>query len=80
MSMEIGLGRFGDRRLEKGGAFLYEALVRRPCSCIRRLAGNRAREVRFTRFLRNDRVSVAEMASHAARRNTWNTANDKRQF
>lgn len=47
---------------------MYEALVRRPCSCIRRLAGNRAREVRFTRFLRNDRVSVAEMASHAASR------------
>ena len=46
----------------------YEALVRRPGSCIRRLAGNRAREVQFTRFLRNDRVSVAEMASHAALR------------
>jgi Transposase DDE domain len=45
---------------------LHEALVRRPCSCIRRLAGNRAREVQFTRFLRNKRVSVAEMASHAA--------------
>ena len=36
---------------------------------IRRLAAeNRAREVRFTRFLRNERVSVAEMASHAASR------------
>jgi Transposase DDE domain len=47
---------------------LHEALVRQPCSCIRRLAGSRAREVQFTRFLRNDRVSIAEMASHAAAR------------
>lgn len=47
---------------------LHEALVRRPGSCIRRLAGSRAREVQFTRFLRNERVSVAEMASHAAAR------------
>jgi hypothetical protein len=47
---------------------LHAALVRQPCPCIRRLAGNRAREVRFTRFLRNKKVSVAEMASHAASR------------
>ena len=47
---------------------LHEALVRRPCSCIRRLAGSRAREIQFTRFLRNERVSVAEMASHTAAR------------
>ena len=45
---------------------MHSALVRRPCPRIRRLAGNRAREVRFTRFLRNEKVSVAEMASHAA--------------
>jgi hypothetical protein len=38
----------------------------RPCSRIRRLAGGRAQEVRFTRFLRNDSVSAGEMASHAA--------------
>lgn len=53
---------------------MYEALVRRPGSCIRRLAGNRAQEVRFTRFLRNDRVSVAEMASHAASRTSERVA------
>ncbi|WP_298106512.1 IS4 family transposase [Bradyrhizobium sp.] len=47
---------------------MHDALVRRPGSCIRRLAGNRAREIQFTRFLRNERVSVAEMASHAAAR------------
>ena len=74
MAMEFGLGRFGDRRLEKGGWRLHEALVRRPCSCIRRLAGNRAQEVRFTRFLRNEGVSVAEMASHAALRTARHVA------
>lgn len=47
---------------------MHAALVDRPGSCIGRLAGNRSDEVRFTRFLRNDRVSVAEMASHAASR------------
>jgi Transposase DDE domain len=47
---------------------LHRALVRRPGSCVRRLAGSRAQEVRFTRFLRNERVNVAEMASHAAAR------------
>ena len=40
----------------------------RPCSCIRRLAGTRAREIQFTRFLRNKAVTAAEMANHAAER------------
>jgi hypothetical protein len=45
---------------------LHEALVERPCSRIRRLAGGRAQEVQFTRFLRNPSVSAQEMARHAA--------------
>ncbi len=53
---------------------MHEALVRRPCSRIRRLAGNRAREVQFTRFLRNDRVGVEEMARHAAARTALRVA------
>lgn len=40
----------------------------RPCSCIRRLAGTRAREIQFTRLLRNASVTAAEMSSHAAER------------
>jgi Transposase DDE domain len=47
---------------------LHAALVARPCSCIRRLAGTRAREIQFTRFLRNRSVSAAEIACHAAER------------
>jgi hypothetical protein len=46
---------------------LHAALVERPCSCIRRLGGRRAREVQFTRFLRNRSVTAEEMVSHAVR-------------
>jgi len=42
--------------------------VARPCPCIRRLGGTRAREIQFTRFLRNKAVTAAEMANHAAER------------
>jgi hypothetical protein len=47
---------------------LHAALVARPGSCIRRLAGTRAREIQFTRFLRNGSVTATEMATHAAER------------
>lgn len=49
----------------KRGVLLHAALVARPGSCIRRLGGTRAREIRFTRFLRNGAVTAAEMARHA---------------
>jgi hypothetical protein len=47
---------------------LHTALVARPGSCVRRLAGTRAREIQFTRFLRNASVTGAEMAAHAGER------------
>jgi hypothetical protein len=47
---------------------LHAALVARPCSCVRRLAGTRAREIQFTRFLRNSSVTATEMAAYAAER------------
>ena len=47
---------------------MHAALVARPCSCIRRLAGTRSREIQFTRFLRNGSVTAAEMSAHAAER------------
>jgi hypothetical protein len=47
---------------------LHAALVARPGSCIRRLAGTRAREIQFTRFLRNGSVTATEMVAHAAER------------
>ncbi len=45
---------------------MHAALVERPGSCIRRLAGKRRREMQFTRFLRNDAVTPDEIAAHAA--------------
>jgi hypothetical protein len=47
---------------------LHEALAKRRTSCIRRLAGTRAREMQFTRFLRNPAVTAEEMATYAASR------------
>jgi len=45
---------------------LHAALVARPGSCIRQLAQrNRAREIQFTRFLRNDAVTATEMSRYA---------------
>jgi hypothetical protein len=52
----------------KRGAILHAALVARPGPCIRRLAETRAREIQFTRFLRNGSVTATEMAAHAAER------------
>ena len=53
---------------------MHAALVARPCSCIRRLAGTRAREIQFTRFLRNASVTATEMAAHAATRTAARSA------
>ena len=68
--MDGTLGRFGDRRLERGGAFLHERLVAVGSRGVRvrRLGGNRAGEIRITRFLRNPAVSVEEMIETAAAR------------
>lgn len=68
--MDGTLGRFGDRRLERGGAFLHERLVAVGSRGVkvRRLGGNRAGEIRITRFLRNPAVSVEEMIEIAAAR------------
>jgi hypothetical protein len=54
---------------------LQAALVERPGSCVRRLAqGNRGRQVRFSRFLSNEAVTVAEMAETAAARTAGQVA------
>lgn len=37
----------------------------RPGSCIRRLGGSRAREIQFTRWLRNGSVTAREISAHA---------------
>ena len=48
---------------------MHAALVARPGSCIRQLAQrSRAREMQFTRFLRNDAVTAEEITATAAQR------------
>jgi hypothetical protein len=63
----VWAGSVWRRSARKRGACLHAALVARPGSCIRQLAQrNRAREVQFTRFLRNNSVTAEEIAGHAA--------------
>ena len=68
--LDVTLGRFGDRRLEKAGAFLHDCLVAGGGQGIRvrRLGGDRAGEIRLTRFLRNEAVTVEAMCQESARR------------
>lgn len=54
----------------KRGVRLHQALAARPGPCIRRLGGTRAREMQFTRFLRNGSVTAAEMSRHAGQQTT----------
>lgn len=68
--MMEGLGRFGDVRLQKGGAFLLAQLVSRGNGSVRvrALGADRAGEVRLGRFLHNRRVTPAEMVETARAR------------
>lgn len=68
--MSMGLGRFGDRRLEKGGIFLLDRLLEagQQGVRIRPLGGDRAGEVRIGRFLRNLSVTPEEMLETALAR------------
>ena len=67
--MEVSLGRFGDRRLEKGGpACWLDGCVGQSGISVRRVGGDRAGEMRFTRFLRNVRVRPEEMVATARER------------
>jgi hypothetical protein len=61
--MEMALGRFGDRRLEKGGG---ASRRNGACgqSCLRRVAdGKRRLEVQFNRFLANPKVTVERLVA-----------------
>ncbi|HSD35509.1 MAG TPA: transposase [Alphaproteobacteria bacterium] len=66
--MDGTLGRFGDRRRERGGAFLpaRRVAVGSRGVRVRRLGGARAGEIRITRGLRNPAVSVEERIETAA--------------
>lgn len=54
---------------------MHAALVARPGSCIRQLAQrDRACQIQFTRFLRNEAVTAEEMTRHAAERTAGRAA------
>lgn len=62
-----GVGAVRRPPAAKRGEHFLAALVERPGSVIRRLAGgDRARQMQFTRFLHNEAVTVGEMAASAA--------------
>src|SRR3712207_9266321 len=62
LEVNWSLGAFEDRRLDKGGAILLERMVGRGEVCLRRLgAGRRPDEVRFGRFLANDKVTLERL-------------------
>jgi len=70
--MEGSLGRFGDRRLEKGGRLAGRLVsVGQSGISVRRVGGNRAGEMRITRFLRNPRVRPEEMVADRRRAHRW---------
>lgn len=57
----VTLGKFRDKRLEKVGNLLYGCILEKNCVSLRKIAKNRAMEVRFGRFLSNKKVTVEEL-------------------
>lgn len=49
---------FGDARLEKRGASLYEALCEGGCASIQQISRDWAEQMAYYRFLNNDRVTL----------------------
>lgn len=64
--MELEIGYFGDTRRERSGELLAQRMSGRQTVCLRKLADDRAEQVRFRRFLSSEAVTVEEMVSHRA--------------
>ena len=64
--MELGIGYFGDTRRERSGELLAQRVSDRQTVCLRKLADDRAEQIRFRRFLASEAVTVEEMVSHRA--------------
>lgn len=60
----VSIGVFGDKRLEKSGSLLLSRILEQRTVSLRKLARNRATEVRFGRFLSNENVTVNEIKEH----------------
>lgn len=64
---EYEVGYFGDERLRKSGALLMQRMTDKMTVCLRKLAGDRATEVRFGRWLGNEKVEIEELISKATK-------------
>jgi hypothetical protein len=64
----ISLGKFGDARREAAGVLLHARLVAHSVQgvSVRRLGQDRAGELRLSRFLHNEAVTIGEMVATAA--------------
>ena len=67
--MELGLGHFGDRRLEKGGISAPRLIAHGGKGVsVKLLGGKRSGEIRVSRFLHNPKVTETEMTATAKAR------------
>ena len=62
----MAIGYFGDVRLARGGELIVRRVSERQVVCLRKLADDRAEQIKFRRFLANEAVTVEEMISHRA--------------
>lgn len=62
----MGIGYFGDARLQNNGALLTQRVSERQAVCVRKLADDRKEQAKFRRFLSNEAVTVEEMVAHRA--------------
>ena len=66
------IGKFGDKRLSAMGGLIFKRICNKLTACIKNLAGTRALEVGFGRFLRNDKVSISEIERTLAEKTNSN--------
>jgi len=64
--VDMGLGYLGDERRKKTGELVTKRMAERQTVCIRKLADNRAEQVRIRRLLANDAVTYREMLDYRA--------------
>lgn len=64
--MELGIGYFGDARLQRNGELITERVIKRQTVCLRELADDRAEQAKFRRLLENESVTIEEMVSSRA--------------
>lgn len=63
MGSKYNIGNFGDRRLEKAGIYLTQALIEEQVVCMRKLGGTAAGLKKIYRFFSNDKVTLEELSN-----------------